>query len=454
MSSAAAYIGAKVEKALDTHKPARARHWLELAWKAMGLTDLGCSSKTVEQATQKFNAAIARCMTKGLAHPAQAVVVNIFFPCEFIRAFNLTPLFPEGEAVYLANTCVSAPFARAAEEYGIPETLCSYHKVMLGTAMTHVLRPVCAIAHTTLACDANQVSFRELARIMDCPRLVIDVPRKQIISPHELKTAIASVAQQLRDCARELERTSGHTLDGTKLKTELARSRDTLKLVREFVQHRAYASLNTSCTSELCLLLATHCLLGTQEAYTYAHALLQIEQELEDSTARQPRKPGFPPAQKPRIFWMHTLPNWQESMQEILDGIQGKAELVGTDLTYDTLFEALDKIEELEQCGTCDPFEEMAVRLICNAQNGSAANRIKTALRAAQAAQANGVVVFCHWGCKQTMGMSALASAEFAQANIATLVLDGDGCDPQNALDGQMRTRLEAFIESLANKEA
>ena len=37
-------------------------------------------------------------------------------------------------------------------------------------------------------------------------------------------------------------------------------------------------------------------------------------------------------------------------------------------------------------------------------------------------------------------------------AGFPTLVLDGDGCDAGNANDGQMVTRLQAFLEQLEGR--
>ena len=33
------------------------------------------------------------------------------------------------------------------------------------------------------------------------------------------------------------------------------------------------------------------------------------------------------------------------------------------------------------------------------------------------------------------------------------MVLDGDGCNPANASDGQISTRLQAFVEMLTEQE-
>ena len=62
---------------------------------------------------------------------------------------------------------------------------------------------------------------------------------------------------------------------------------------------------------------------------------------------------------------------------------------------------------------------------------------------------ADGAVYFCHWGCKQTSGAAQLVKGRLEEAGFPTLVLDGDGCDSGNVNDGQMVTRLQAFLELL-----
>ena len=109
---------------------------------------------------------------------------------------------------------------------------------------------------------------------------------------------------------------------------------------------------------------------------------------------------------------------------------ENRCELVGCDLTFDSLT-ALDPEK---------PFESMARRLLANAW--------------AKKLNADGVILFCHWGCKQTMGLSTLAKRRLEEAGLPTLVLDGDGCDSRNVADGQMVTRVGAFLEQLEGMDA
>ena len=59
------------------------------------------------------------------------------------------------------------------------------------------------------------------------------------------------------------------------------------------------------------------------------------------------------------------------------------------------------------------------------------------------------MIYFCHWGCKQASGGSILLKEKMQEKQIPTLILDGDGIDKRNSHDGQIKTRLEAFLEML-----
>ena len=96
-----------------------------------------------------------------------------------------------------------------------------------------------------------------------------------------------------------------------------------------------------------------------------------------------------------------------------------------------------------------DPYLAMAQRLVFSSFNGPVTRRIDRGIEAARQLNADGVVWFCHWGCKHTLGGAQLAKERFEAAGIPCLVLDGDGCDRSHGGEGQMATRMEAFVEML-----
>ena len=61
----------------------------------------------------------------------------------------------------------------------------------------------------------------------------------------------------------------------------------------------------------------------------------------------------------------------------------------------------------------------------------------------------DGAILFAHWGCKERSARRAWIKSSLEKDGLPTMILDGDGCNPANTSDGQVSTRLQAFIEML-----
>ena len=96
-----------------------------------------------------------------------------------------------------------------------------------------------------------------------------------------------------------------------------------------------------------------------------------------------------------------------------------------------------------------NPYDAMARRVVYSAFNGPVTRRIQRGIEAARQVKADGVVWFCHWGCKHTLGGARLGKKRFEEAGLPTLLLDGDSCDRGFGGEGQAATRVEAFLEVL-----
>ncbi len=419
-------VGQAVENQIP-HESQTARNILTAAYGWVMLSGKLQRAHTYASAVERFNADIAKTIVSTFTHPENAVLVNIFLPTEILAGMHVTPMFPEVISAYVANTRCCGVFADFAEGNNVPESFCSYHKTMIGMAEADVLPAPRLIANTTLACDANQVSFRRLAHRFEIPHYVVDVPH----TPSE--RAVDQVELQLYELIAIMEDVFDRPFDTDAFIQAAITSNETIEIMKEYRAHRSEVTLPTTTTGELMEMMAMHLMLGQPSAKRYATDLL-------DAAKRAPHRSSSGSSQeKPRIFWMHTLPNWQFAMRDLFDGPDAHAELVGNDMTYDAL----------EMIDLSNPVRSLARRIVYNHFNGSGKRRIETTLTQAQAADADGIIVFCHWGCKQTLGISQLAKATFEEHGLPTLVLDGDGCDPRNVADGQMVTRVNAFIEQL-----
>lgn len=370
---------------------------------------------------QKYVARLSnRAIREPLRHPERSAIVNLFFPCEFLHALDIAPLFTEGLAGYINGAGSEQVFVRYAEDAGIPQTYCSYHKILLGAALSDVLPPPRFVANTSLACDANMGTFRSIAAHYMVPHFVVDVPNSYT------DETIGYVARQLRGLVPMLEETTGKKLKEERLKAIIRRGNRSLAMYKEHFRLLSEKYMPGDLSSEMLRLFPTHILFGTREAERYFRILL-------GDTRSAPPSRG-----EKRILWVHAIPFWQDSMRKMLN-FSERRQLLACDLNFDSLRE-LDENR---------PYESMARRLLLNILNGPEENREGKLLEMARALRADGVVYFCHWGCKQTMGSARLIRERLEREGFPVLVLDGDGCDRNNVNDGQMSTRLQAFLELL-----
>ena len=363
------------------------------------------------------------------------MLVNIFMPRELLAGMHVEPMFPEVVSTYVGNTACSGCFADVAEGNNVPESFCSYHKIMIGMAECGVLPAPALIANTTLACDANQVLFRRLAEFYGVPQFVVDVPRSQSeASVDFVEARLYELIAVMEDELRPPLRPGGVRRDLCAFEPHVGDAGGDPSPAR--VGEPVYLHDRRAHGADR---HAPHAGdeggRGLRELAAAGGAEAQLVQASQSASAGDTSR-------KPRIFWMHTLPNWQHALRDILDGPLARCELVGKDIDFDSPM----------PIDMDDPVRSLARRIVENHFNGPGRRRVEATLAMAKEARADGVVVFCHWGCKQTLGISQLAKRTFEEAGLPTLVLDGDGCDERNVADGQMVTRLNAFLEQLEGR--
>ncbi len=408
---------------LSGETPERARTLLRTGWELQELRFRLLPDRRLLPADRYLADMMMRMMLRPLRHPEQSAAVGVFVPCELLQEAGLSPYSVESFSCYLSASRAERVCLQQAEEGGLSETLCSYHKTFIGAAERGLLpRPSC-IVYTNLACDANLLTFRRLAELFQTPSFAVDVPL------HQNEENIAYVADQLRRLAEFLREHTGRSIDEASLARRLARSRRTLEQFRQYQTLRADRYIPTDLTTPLYSGMTNNLLLGTQEEERYTKLLLR------DAAAAAPAKGT-------RIYWMHTIPYWSEAVREALS-MKESAQIVGCELSQ--LYDEAPWDE--------DPYRAMAGRMVYHALNGSIMRRISAGIRHARELKADGAVWFCHWGCKHTLGGAQLAKRKFEEAGIPLLLLDGDGCDRSHGGEGQTATRLGAFLEMLGAKE-
>lgn len=359
-----------------------------------------------------------------LSNPENSAVVNLFFPCELLHAAGIIPEFVEGFSGYLNGARCERYFIDFIENAGMPKTMCSYHKALLGAAFSGVLPRPRFIMFTTMVCDANMITFRALADYWQIPIFTVDIPNSSD------EGTVSYVEDQLKEAVSFIEENTGKKFDFEKLKEVVRRENRSMKLYKEFLRELSVKNIPNDFTSEMYKLFFTHILNGTEEAEKYFEMLLNDAKKINENHS------GI------RILWCHTIPYWQRSVREIFED-NNRYHLLCSDLNFDSITE-LDENR---------PLRSLAIKLLNNHVRGPAKRRAGKILDMAKYLNAHGVVYFNHWGCKKTLGGAGISKKTIEDGGIPVLVLDGDGCDRENINDGQMKTRLQAFLEILEGKQ-
>ena len=341
-----------------------------------------------------------------------------------LQVADLHPYSCEGFGCFLSGTQAERAFLQHAENEGLPETFCSYHKVFIGAAEKGLMPKPRFVVNTTLACDANLLTFRRLAEYYGVEQFVIDVPYGQD------EDAVHYVTEQLHGMKAFIEKQTGKKIDENRLKKAVERSQRSMDNYNRYLSLRAQKQIMETVTDHMYEAFALHNLLGTQATEDFT---VQCLKETKNA----------PAAAGKRLLWMHTIPYWVQPLREVLD-CNPAVQVVGCDMCFEGLLKA----------ETEDPYRAMAQRIVFSAFNGPVQRRIERGLEAARQTRSDGVIWFCHWGCKHTLGGAQLAKQKFEEAGYPCLILDGDGCDRSHGGEGQMATRVEAFIEMLEGEQA
>ncbi|MFO7153176.1 MAG: 2-hydroxyacyl-CoA dehydratase family protein [Bacillota bacterium] len=375
--------------------------------------------KRLPESLQYLNAFCIKSVRDSLAEPQNSAWVNIFSPTEFLIALGVKPLFTEAYSSFMSGFFIEDDLIDAAEARGISNTLCSYHKTFIGAGELGILKKPRFLITTSTACDANIPTFRYLSNKFGAPLCIIDVPYKYS------KEAVEYVKKQLLDLVKVLEEVFKRKPDIDKLREIVRTENRTRALMKEYLNYVGQKSFIPTMTFEMYMLFASHVFIGTGEVLNFYQKLLR-------DIRNAPEKRGK------SVFFVHLPPLFEKNFKEYFN-FSEKYHIAASDINYDFL-------EEIDER---DPFGGIAEKLILSSFNGGIDRRASRIRELVEKIKPDGIIQFCHLGCKQTIGGTFVIKNLAAEMGIPFLYLDGDCVDKRNNQEGQNRTRLEAFLEML-----
>ncbi len=364
--------------------------------------------------------------------------VNAGAPVELLRAMDVLAVYPENYAA-MCGVRGALWLCEVAEGAGYSRDLCSYARISLGASLSGPSAPYEGLGRPDLliccnnSCGTIVKWFEALGRLFEAPLFVIDTPYVHDGLPGH---AAAYVAAQLQELIHWLERVAARRLHPGALEEALRLSREVTLLWREI---RSYCRTRPSPLNAPDLF--THMapivvLRGTAEAVAYYRRLR------DEVRQRAQRGVGAIPNERYRLLW-DNIAIWSH-----LSRFYYLFAAHGACFVTDTYTGAWDAVPE-----EGDPIESLARVYTTIYLNRSLRFRLGQMEQLMQDYACDGFVMHNNRSCKAFSLGQPSARRRLADATGAPgLLLEADMCDTRAYAEGQVRARVEAFLETLAGR--
>ncbi|MGQ9475034.1 MAG: 2-hydroxyacyl-CoA dehydratase subunit D [Actinomycetota bacterium] len=353
---------------------------------------------------------------------APVVWCNLLVPSELIHGLGCLPFYPEMAAAVVASAGLAPRFIDRAVEEEFSSDACSYHRCLLGCAVEGFLPRPDLLLSVNYPCDSAVLSFAFLSGLYGVPNLVLDVPLP------DREGELATLAGQIEEAAWAMARLSGR--DRESMIDGLARSIDLSNQALAYLRQVEEMRKRDDCTLDgkdamgnLSVLAGC---MGSEAGVEFYRLL-----------AEELRERGCRGTGSLRLMWMHLKPWYAQSIFQSLE--KHGARLVCEEYTHAT-WEPMDPSK---------PFVSLAAKLESHFLVGPAERRAAHLARLVEEYRVDGAIHFNHWGCRQSCGGAPLVKRTLQEKGVPVLIIDGDCVDPREYQEGQISTRLEAFLESL-----
>jgi len=414
--------GEKIKESATDH-PQKALNMIKLGLDFEKIRLKTVPDKNLPKAYKKLNQMAVKSTLNALQNPQKTIWTNIFGPVEIFQCLGLQSLSLECFSSFISGFQCEDFFMDQAENEGIASTLCSYHKNFIGAVDAGLIGNPAYAVTTSMVCDGNINTFHYIQGKHDVPTYMIDVPNEYSVEAEDY------VVGQLKELIKILEEKFDQKLDMELLKETIERENQSKQYYLAFLKEQKDIYYPNSLTMNLFMLFATHLNIGSKEALSFFKLLSEDIK-------------NYPKTKGKSFFWVHLFPYYQETLKSYFNYSE-KYQIKAADLNLDYL-DIMD---------TTDPIRAIAKKMICNVFNGSYERKVEMIGNLVEKLEIDAVIHFCHWGCKQSFGGVMLLKEEMQKRKIPMLIIDGDGMDRRNISDGQIKTRVEAFLEMISKEE-
>jgi len=369
----------------------------------------------------------ARQLLRAYEPGRKVVYVSAYaFPMEILAAFDVVPFDFELTSGLMGVMNIAVPSMEEAENHGYSMDVCSFHRTAVGGYYLEQFPKPEVLITTSYFCDGKAKTNEILATLYGRESLLLQVPA--VVS----KESVRYVEKQLRDIASRLGELVGQRLDEDRLTAAVRssnRATESQWVILELLKHQPapWGGRDLFSFSVNGLLFA-----GTE-----------IKEQLNAAFARQMQHAitsGQLRPEKHRIYWFAWIPTYATNVFETLANSQVSIPLCETFRIH------WDEIDE------DNPFEGLALKCLRNPFVGAATRRTEGLEQIMDDYHLDGAILFATPACRQANAAYMLLRDAVRRCGRPFLMLDLDINDCRTYAPGQIRTRLDAFVELLEQR--
>lgn len=389
-------------------------------------TVLGQKLEQKATARRRFIYEIARIGNRMFSPDWKSAWTTVFVPFEILNAMGVAGNFIEFVGAMLSGAGTAKQYLEKAEGTGLSTDGCSYHRTIIGAAMDGLLPEPDLLIGSSFPCDGGLKALCHVGEIYNKEVFIINTPFDS--SPE----AINYLVSQYRDMITFITNQTGRTLDYDRLRTCIHNNN---------IAHGYFAEMMDLCkkvpspaTSDDLKNFIIYVLLGGSDS------VVDVGRAFRDEFRHKVENniPGLP-GEKFRLLWIQNRIQFPNNLIKLLEE-RFNANVVIDELNH-LYWDPLDEDE--------DPLVALARRQVTHPLVGPAKRRLDVLVELARDYRVHGAINPAHWGCRQSSGIRLLFNDALQTIGVPVLHLDVDCVDERNFSEGQIITRLEAFMEML-----
>jgi len=360
-------------------------------------------------------------------------------PVEILRAMGVLAVYPENYGALCGARKQAVPLCQIAEARSYSPDLCSYARTHLGSIFDGEIAPMHGLPRPDVLICCNNICgtvvkwFEAIARYYEVPLFVLDVPFLHGSLTHEIR---GYVRGQLDEIIQFVGATTARRLNHDRLARVIHLANQAVELwaeIREMCKTQP-SPLNAP---DLFVNMAPIVVLRGERSAVRFYECLRAE-----VAERVHNRVGAIPDERHRLLW-DNIAIWHHLYRFYNYFVD-----YGACFVVDTYTGGWSHTVPMD-----DPLDGLASAYATVFLNQSLQHRAEMMVRLISDYHVDGFVMHCNRSCKPySLGQPMLRRAVAESSGVPGLIIESDMCDSRSYAREAVRTRIQAFMEALAER--